>query len=253
MAEFRPFVIFACIVFAPAGNNDIRFPIANADHEVPVLCYHHIKASAEGHLPDYTISIDAFEAQLQMLADSGYTSILPDQLYHHLLHDAPLPLKPVMITFDDTHEEHFSVAAPLLRRYRFNGVFFILTVCIGKKGYLGRAQIKALSDSGHVIAAHTYDHPDMRNLKTEDWPRQLNKPNKILEEITGKQIEYFAYPYGLWSDSAIAKLKKAEIKMAFQLAGKRSATDSLYTIRRIIVSGNWSGTALNKKVKAAFK
>ena len=45
--------------------------------QVPVLCYHHIKDGKPTN--DYTVNTDIFRQQMQMLADSGYHSILPEQ------------------------------------------------------------------------------------------------------------------------------------------------------------------------------
>ena len=42
-----------------------------------------------------------------MLADSGYHTILPDQLYDYLTKGTPLPSKPIMLTFDDTDLDQF--------------------------------------------------------------------------------------------------------------------------------------------------
>ncbi len=63
-----------------------------AKKQVPILCYHHITNKVAPAL--YTVSIDAFNAQLKILADSGYHTVLPEDLYNYLLYDAPLPDKP---------------------------------------------------------------------------------------------------------------------------------------------------------------
>jgi peptidoglycan/xylan/chitin deacetylase (PgdA/CDA1 family) len=42
-------------------------------------------------------------------------------------------------------------------KYGFKGVF-VMTVSINRDNYLTKDEIKNLSDSGHVIAAHTWDH-----------------------------------------------------------------------------------------------
>ena len=50
-----------------------------ARKQVPILCYHRIENKNTSS--DYTVSIDAFKAQMKLLADSGYHTILPDQLF----------------------------------------------------------------------------------------------------------------------------------------------------------------------------
>lgn len=227
--------------------------IIDRQKQIPVLCYHHIKASIEGHTFAYTISTGQFRTHLKMLADSGFHTILPNQLYNYLTAGVSLPEKPIMITFDDTNEEHFSTAAPLLESFGFKGVFFIMTIPIGKQGYMTSRQIKQLADDGHAIENHSRDHPDMRKLPAADWNIQINQTKQELEQIIGKPVLYFAYPYGAWNESAIPELKKRDIRAAFQLSDRESINEPLYTIRRLMVPGNWSAIALYKQIQATFK
>lgn len=220
--------------------------------EVPVLCYHNIKTNVDGKSPDYTISLDQFRAHMKMLSDSGYHTILPGELHNHLVKAASLPPKPVMVTFDDTHLEHYTMAAPVLRNLGFRGVFFTMTVTIGKQGYMTPTQLKMLSDSGHSIGSHTWNHPDLRKLGEKQWDLQLKKPKHQLEQITGKPVLYFAYPNGAWNDVAIGELKKIGITAAFQLSGKKSEKEPVYTIRRLMVGGNWTATTLHKSMIRSF-
>ncbi|THU39538.1 polysaccharide deacetylase family protein [Niastella caeni] len=231
-----------------SGQSTGSTPLKTASYiEVPVLCYHNIniKPTKEN---DYTISAFHFEQQVKALYDSGYRSILPGQLYDHLTKGIALPSKTVMLTFDDTHESHFSMAAPVLEKYGFRGVFFIMTVCIGRKNYLTAQQIKMLAAMGHSIQCHTYDHPPVKKITGEQWQQQVDKPVKKLEAITGKRVEYFAYPFGVWSEQAIIELKKRGIKAAFQLSGKKSTTEPLYTIKRMLIPGTWSEKKLLKEL-----
>jgi peptidoglycan/xylan/chitin deacetylase (PgdA/CDA1 family) len=64
---------------------------------------------------------------------------------------------------------------------------------------------------------------------------QVKKPKHWLEEITGKPVNYFAYPYGTWNDATIQQLKDHGYKAAFQLLLKQKAQEPLYTIRRMLV------------------
>lgn len=225
----------------------VVFPL----QEVPVLCYHSIKMESERD-DVYTVSETEFATQVKMLSDSGYHTVLPDQLYQYFTAGKPLPPKPIMLSFDDTRIEHFTVAAPEMGKYGFKGAFFIMNICIGKPGYMTAEQIKALSDNGHVIGCHTWDHHSVRVLHGKEWNVQIDQPKSKLEQITGKPAPYFAYPYGLWNDSAIYELKKRGIKAAFQLNGRQSKKEPLYTIRRMIVPGGWSPSKLNKFMTATY-
>ncbi len=223
--------------------------------QVPILCYHQIRnwVATDGKMgKDYIVPIAEFKSQMKMLADSGYQTILPDQLYDYLVYGAKLPKKPIMLTFDDTKLDQYTNALPELKKYGFKGVFFIMTVSLGKPNYMSKAQVKELSDAGHIIGSHTYDHQNVKKYQGDDWVTQIEKPTKTLKEITGKDVKYFAYPFGLWNKEAIPELKKRGFTSAFILAEKRDENDPLFTIRRIIASGYWNTRTLHNSIVKSF-
>ncbi|KAA8483806.1 polysaccharide deacetylase [Arcticibacter tournemirensis] len=226
-----------------------------ARKQVPILCYHQIrdwKPRDSKGAKDYIVPVSTFKEHIKMLADSGYHSVLPEQVYNYLLYGDPLPPKPVMITFDDNEENQFVIANAELKKYGFKAVYFIMTVSLGRPNYMSREQVKQLSDEGNTIASHTWDHHNVKKYQGEDWVTQIEKPTKTLKEITGKEIEYFAYPFGLWNKEAIPELKKRGMKAAFILATKRDDADPLFTIRRIIASGYWSARTLHNSMVNSF-
>ena len=223
--------------------------------EVPVLCYHHIRnfsASQSESMKSYSVTPAAFAEQMKALHDSGFQTILPDQLLDYLVHNGSLPAKPVMLTFDDTDEEQYSIGAAEMNKYGFKGVFFIMTIAINRPRYMSKEQIKNLSDSGHVIAGHTWDHHMVTKYVGADWDTQLVKPQRQLEAITGKPVKYFAYPFGLWNQTAIPEIRDRNYQLAFILSGKRDSMQPLYSVRRMIVPGTWSTNGMMKAMRSTF-
>lgn len=223
--------------------------------QVPILCYHQIRdwtARDSKGAKDYIIPIAAFKAQVKMLADSGYHSIQPDQLYAYLTTGAPLPPKPVMLTFDDTDLDQFTIARPTLAQYGYKGVYFVMTVSLGRPHYMTKDMVKQLADEGNQIGSHTWDHHNVKKYQGQDWVTQIDKPTKTLEALTGKKIKYFAYPFGLWNTPAFPELKQRGFVAAFSLAEKRDQQDPLFTIRRIIASGYWSPRTLHNNMVQSF-
>jgi len=244
-----------------SATAEMNTPVADAaailaKRQVPVLCYHHIREPKPGQsetMKSYSVSPAQFAQQMKALKDSGYETILPNQLYNYLVHGGTLPAKPVMLTFDDTDEEQFSIGYQEMKKYGFKGVFFIMTISINRPRYMTKEQLKQLADDGNAVESHTWDHHMVTKYQGEDWEKQFVKPRKTIEDITGKPATYFAYPYGLWNAAAIPELKKAGFKMAFILSTKRDSTEPLYTVRRMIVPGQWSATGMIKAMKQTFK
>ena len=235
-------------------------PIADAAtimarKEVPVLCYHHVRPVKPGVpavMKDYSVSSINFAEQMKALKDSGYQTILPGELYNYLAYGAKLPAKPVMLTFDDTDEEQFSVGLPEMKKYGFKGVYFIMTIAINRPRYMTKEQLKQLVDEGNAVEAHTWDHHMVTKYKGLDFDTQFVRPKKKVEDITGKQAEYFAYPFGVWNEAVIPELKKAGYKMAFILSTKRDSSQPLFTVRRMIVAGQWSTKGVMNSMKQTF-
>lgn len=252
--RFLSFVILSSLSVWQCRPHDPKSIVSfiGAAREIPILCYHNIRNQMDHHSPELTVTEKTFAEEMKWLADSGYHTIVPDQLYDHLTKGSALPSKPIMLTFDDSHEEHFSIAAREMNKYGFKGVFFVMTIALDKPGYLTREEIKTLAQQGHTIADHTYDHPLLTKLNDSGWTTEIDKPRKLLELITGKPVDYFAYPYGAWNERAIDELKQRGIKAAFQLSEPEDARDPLFTLRRIMVSDDWSTAKLNREIQTAF-
>lgn len=225
-------------------------------HEVPVLCYHQIrdwKKTDSKNARTYIMPPAVFQKQIKMLVDSGYHFILPAQLLAYSTIKGRLPQKPVMLTFDDGTLTQYTAALPVLNRYGIKAVFFVMTVVLDHEKYLSSQQVKTLADQGHVIGCHTWDHHNVTNYKEDDWKIQIEKPREQLKKITGKPIEYFAYPYGIWNAPSVEVLKKNGFLGAFQLAGKQDVKNPRFTIRRIISDGNGNEKQLLNALKHSFK
>ena len=244
-----------------------------ARKQVPVLCYHQIrdwKSTDSKTAKDYIMPIAAFKQHIKILHDSGYHAVLPDQVYDYLTKGTALPSKPIMLTFDDTDLDQFTIAAPELKKYGYKAVYFIMTVSLGRPRYMTEAQVKQLADAGNIIGSHTWDHHRFDRLShnstlkiigykgkvimrpVDDWVTQLDKPTKKLEEITGKPIKYFAFPFGIWNAQNLPELHKRGFKLAFQLADKRNPNDPLMTVRRILDSGYWTAKTLSNSIRNSF-
>ncbi len=99
----------AFILSTAAVNGQVPPPsVILGRKEVPILCYHQIrdwKPTDSKVSKDYIMPPADLKAELKMLHDSGYHTILPDQLYAYLTKGTALPRRPIMLTFDYTDED----------------------------------------------------------------------------------------------------------------------------------------------------
>ena len=219
-----------------------------AKKQVPVLCYHRIE---NGRNDEYTVSPATFEAHMKALSDSGYHSINPEQYYDYLVYNKELPEKPVMITFDDSRVEHSTIAAPVMEKYGFRGVFFIMTITYNKKNYMTTDQIASLAKGGHSVGLHSWDHTRATKYDNDSiLKKNIIEPRKKLEEIIGQPVDYFAYPYGLTNDMAIKRMNDF-FKISFILSTEQDSIYPLQTVRRMIAP-EWKPQSLLHAMNKTF-
>ena len=89
---------------------------------------------------------------------AGYTTITPDHYLAHLTTGTPLPARPVLLSFDGSQGSQVSEGLPQLRRRSMTATFFVMTVVLGKSGWMSRDDLRRLDAEGMTIAAHTWDH-----------------------------------------------------------------------------------------------
>lgn len=227
----------------PAPSLDPAAVAARAT--VPVLCYHQLREHrpADGEYSRRLLICPpmTFRAQLDALAEDGWTAIGPEQYLEHLTTGAALPARPVMLSFDDSQGTQVSEGLPQLQQRSMTGTFFCMTVVLDKPDWMSRDDLRRLADAGMTVAAHTYDHHRADRYAEPDWALQLQQPREVLEQVIGGPVEHFAYPYGAWAPDAFAHLQAAGYRTAFQLSDKGlDATAPHFTLRRVLVDSSWS-------------
>jgi peptidoglycan/xylan/chitin deacetylase (PgdA/CDA1 family) len=204
----------------PARADGDKWDYVERVTHVPILMYHYIDtppANADATLRELAVTRKDFEQQMQWLKGQGYESINPDQLIAALWHGAPLPKKPVMLTFDDGYANAWYNAYPVLLKFGFTGTFFVVTDWLdeSKPGYLTWDLARAMINGGMYIQNHSRSHFDLRNRTHEWYQNQIVKSIRSIEAHTGIRPRFFCYPYGGYDNVAIRELRAAGLVAAF--------------------------------------
>jgi len=104
---------------AGTGGRQLALPsrLPERTVRVPILMYHLVgplDAGAPAITTALTVSAKSFRDEMDWIVAHGFHAISQVQLFDALEHGAPLPAKPVMITFDDGYRDVLWHAAPLL-------------------------------------------------------------------------------------------------------------------------------------------
>jgi peptidoglycan/xylan/chitin deacetylase (PgdA/CDA1 family) len=168
---------------------------------VPILLYHQIGYSNIKDNP-YYVSPEEFEKQIYLLHAWGYQTITVRQLAVAILAGAELPVKPIVLTFDDGNDNTYTRAFPVLQKYGFTGTAYLVHNFIGAAGFMTKAQILELYEAGWEIGSHSLSHVDL-TTRPDRQEAEIIESNKKLENLLQIPIETFAYPFGAYDDLSL--------------------------------------------------
>ncbi len=152
---------------------------------------------------------DAFEHKMLWLKEH-YSIVSLEQIYYDRdLDDSKLS---IAITFDDGFKEQADYAAPFLRAHGMPATFFIPSAAIGagpefaqnvrrRHGnfeFVTHEDVKTLAtDPLFEIGGHTMHHSDLgAKMSFEELRTEITEDKHRLEEVGGKPVRFFAYPFG---------------------------------------------------------
>lgn len=144
--------------------------------EVPILGYHHLVVSGPLSTKS-TMTTYKFERDMRDLKRNGYNAITFRDLYNFTTNAAPLPPKPIMITFDDGYSSNYELAYPILKKHKMKATIFVIGWCVGEEAkpvpykphisHFNWKQAKEMADSGLIeIESHTFDLHEIGGLSS---------------------------------------------------------------------------------------
>ncbi len=162
-----------------------------------------------------------FAAQMALLHLLRYRVISLDEALKALSGRAPFPKRAVVLTFDDGYRNFYEYAFPILKRYRFPATVYLLSGLIGQKAewfaadgrpcppLLDRQEILTLAQEGVEFGSHGISHIKLAEADDQRLREEVFKSKKDLEELLGRPVRHFCYPYGNYDLRAIAAVREA--------------------------------------------
>jgi peptidoglycan/xylan/chitin deacetylase (PgdA/CDA1 family) len=226
----------------------------------PVLMYHNV-SSVDSDSIDLTISTHRLDEQLQYLKEHNYTTIFASEL----VTSASIPIKSIVITFDDVTVNQLVFALPLLKKYNCKATFFIPFNYVGKTDEWNNSsckimtveQLKSIDNELVEFGHHSFFHRKYSELTLQQIEEDLAKSFKFVKHNNLKVYPSLAFPYGNFPKKEERKkkffelLEKNEIKLAFRIGNRTNKfpIKNQFLIKRIDVKGQDSLLTFKWKLK----
>ena len=128
------------------------------------------------------------------------------------------PKDGIMITFDDGYKNNFEIAAPILFKFQIPFSLFVITDFIrqAKRNYMNESMLKELADNPLVsIGSHSQSHARLTKCNRKELVNEISGSKSYLEDLLGKEIDMFSYPYGNFNSVVRSEVFQAGYKLGF--------------------------------------
>lgn len=211
---------------------------------LPVFTYHKIaRRPWKAKWRSLYLSPRDFDRQMRELAEAGYTTARLSEPRPRCFN----PKRKFAITFDDGYQSVAEHAAPVLRKYGFTAIQFIVAGELGGTNrwdvaegevpapLMDAAQIRAWLEAGHEIGSHTLSHPRLSRLSPAALREEVRASKSRLEDTFGVAIRHFCYPYGDYDERVVAEVARAgyETACTHLQSGVSVAATPPHELRRI--------------------
>lgn len=211
---------------------------------VPIFLYHAVMDDPPAWIAEFTVTPKKFAAHLDAIVGSGRTPVTIGVLADHLAGRAPLPPRPVLLTFDDGFADLPGPTAEALAERSLPATAYLTTGAIVPGGrsllppapMMTLAAVAGLERSGMEIGSHTVTHAQLDTLPGTDLAYELRTSKAVLEDALGHPVRHLAYPHGYNS----AKVRSWSARAGYETAtavrhALSSERDERYRIARLIV------------------
>ncbi len=218
-------------------------------YEMPIIMYHRvIKDESEKGVHGTYVTVEQFEEQMKYLKKKGYETVtFKDLLNNRYKQRFDKDKKWIMLTFDDGYKDNYENAFPILKKYQFKGIIYVLDGIEYNKWdvdnpgnpekrftLMNQEELLEMQNYGIEFGGHTSTHPRLADLSIENVKSEIINSKSNIEKIIGRELLSFAYPYGSLNEEVKRIPQEAGYKFAVATdSGSIVFSDDLFEIRRI--------------------
>lgn len=222
---------------------------------VPILLYHNIAESYDPGGSLLHITPQRFQEHMQALKDAGYTTISFQEYYEYLHDQRALPLKSIIVSFDDGYYSNYQFAYPVLKGLGMKGTIFIVTSTVGQTPgvypHFTWEQAKEMSDSGVIeIGTHTHNHDSLSEMSLAQIRKEIRLSKYLIEKNLGKSCDFIAYPFGFWQEEVYTTAMEAGFKLQCKVGdvGHNTKANPNEPLKRLTVDGQTTPDGLLEQI-----
>jgi len=152
---------------------------------------------------------------MEFLSRNDYSVIKLEDFVSCLTEKREVPVRSVVITFDDGYKNNYTNAFPVLRRFNLPATIFLATDYIGTSEIfpwfnglserdqkarenwipLSWEEITEMNGDGVAFGSHTCSHANIRNMSKITFEEEIERSRGVIERQIDKTVNLFSYPF----------------------------------------------------------
>lgn len=169
--------------------------------------------------------------------------------------DAPVPDQAgahyVSVTFDDAYQNVLDNALPELAKRGIPATLFIVSDGLGgtpnwedhsfntdpaiHDPLLTEDQLRKLPPDLVQIGSHTRTHPILIRISEQEARAELAESRSRLQQIIGRDVKLFSFPYGAYNDELISWCRDAGYDKVFTTLPRSASSNADFIVGRVAV------------------
>jgi peptidoglycan/xylan/chitin deacetylase (PgdA/CDA1 family) len=245
-----------------------RLYVLKRKYDIPVIMYHRVvNDESEGGVHGTYITAKKFDEHMRYLTEHNYHPITFKELlkinYRNRFNNGK---KYVILTFDDGYEDNYKIAFPILKKYEFNCIIYLVSHLNYNKWDVEVPEnpekkfplmtwdmIKEMQEYGIEFGGHTMTHQKLAHIPFEQAKEEITKSTQYLEEKLGEKLVCFAYPYGDLNEQVKEFVRNSGYSFAVATdSGDLSFSEDLFQIRRIGIFPTNNMLSFKRKVHGNY-
>lgn len=237
-------------------------------YDIPVIMYHKVvNDESEGGVHGTYITAEKFDKHMKYLKENNYEPITFKELlklnYRNRFNNGK---KYIILTFDDGYEDNYKIAFPILKKYQFKCIIYLVSHLNYNKwdvevpenpekefALMSWDMIKEMQEYGIEFGGHTMTHQKLAHIPFEQAKEEITKSTEFLEEKLGEKLVCFAYPYGDLNEEVKEFVRECGYSFAVATdSGDLSFSEDLFQIRRIGIFPTNNMLSFKRKVQGNY-
>jgi len=239
-------------VFTPAWAQE-----PTPDDGASIIMYHRF---GENDYPTTNTRLEQLDAHIAELKNGNYNILPLTGIVARLKNGENFPHKSVGVTIDDAYRSVYAEAWPRFKKAGIPLTLFVATdpVDQGLSRYMSWDQIREMAaDPLVTIGSQTASHLHMADSSNAQNMAELKTSNQRFREELGYTPTLIAYPYGEFSNAAIAAVKKAGFIAGFgqhsgAFGSSDTALDDIYRLPRFAMNETYGEVSRLKTAAGAL-